>query len=266
LSASIAWYKDVLGCEFEEKIVHPDQKTKSALLSLDDFHIELIQKQNSVGLDDMGLEDKEERICGFKNFGFKVDGFEDFFDYLKQKDVNFLSEITEGRFTSSRYFVVEDNDQNDLVFIENWTSDTLDQNSSGSSFSFTPRWTSIVVDDLESEVTWYEENLGFSFYRRLDYDGVQTRLLYSNNFILELKHFEVNTLSRDEVINETDTTSIQGFGKLTFKVEDIGLVREHMKDHDVELVETANENNPSWNTKSFLVHDVEDNLIQIVQY
>jgi len=265
LKKSISWYKEILNCEVEEKLVQSEEKTKLARLVTGDFHIELVQKENSIVIDDTELRDNEAYICGFKNFGFRVDNFDEYYEFVSSKKPPYLSDITDNAFTTSRFFVVQDRDKNELVFIEDLRqTDNSDQTAS-STFNIVPYWASIVVEDLESEVDWFEENLGFYFYKKLDYEDIESRLLLTNGFMLELKHYRDKTISRNSISMEIKNSPILGINKITFEVDNLSMVKKHMSKNKVNMQEEISESNYAWASKHFVVFDSEENLIEIVE-
>lgn len=263
LKNSIIWYEDVLNCEVDKQQVNPEQKTKLALLSLGDFHIELVQKESSIDIDDTSFGEDVAYICGYKSFGFRVSDFDAYHQFISEKEIPYISEIRNNSFASGRFFVIHDVDQNELVFIEDLRNTSSVNESHSNNFNMEPYWASIVVEDLESEVVWFEENLGFYFYKKFDYENIETRLLLTDGFILELKHYRDKTISRGDVSKESNT--IMGLSKLTFEVDNIDMVMSHMNKNNIDLELDLSESEYAWAKKHFLVHDSEDNLIEIVQ-
>ena len=70
LDKSISWYKEMLGCEVDNRYTFIKQKTKIAVLKLNDFYIELIQNQNTPPSGDDIHRQINAELCGFRKMGF----------------------------------------------------------------------------------------------------------------------------------------------------------------------------------------------------
>jgi len=61
------------------------------------------------------------------------------------------------------------------------------------------------------------------------------------------------------------SSPILGMNKITFEVDNLNMVMQHMNKNQVNMQEQISESDYAWATKHFVVTDSEDNLIEIVE-
>jgi len=104
--------------------------------------------------------------------------------------------------------------------------------------SIEPARIGIFVSDVEKASSWYEDNLDFKTYKKMEfpeYDNLKIYFLKNGTFEIELiektTSFSIATLKPDYNMN---SEPLEGFFKITFKVNDIDQVYHKLKDNGVK--------------------------------
>ncbi len=258
LSESTSWYKNMLGFELVERYNVAQQKTKTAILKLNDFYVELIQKENTCSRNLINLPENTE-ICGFFKTGFRVTDFEYYHQHAKQLHPEQVTDIITSPISGSVYFYMYDPDHTLVqIFPSPNPKDPV---------RIKPYLVGIMVDDLESEINWYEQNLGYAFIQKWDVtaENLYVRLLLSGSFVIELRKEKINHLHPVELRLPEGKTTLLGMHRMIFKVDNIQSFSETLKENKTPLLQEIT-TIPATRYTSFLeIEDVEKNPIQIIQ-
>lgn len=258
LNKSIAWYRDMLGFELVEKFSKTQPKAQSALLHLDGFYIELDKQENSCATSSLTLPEATE-ICGFCKVGFHVTGFEKYHQQVKQLHPDQVTDIITSEFSGSVYFCMYDPDQTLIqIFPASGSSDPI---------TITPYLIGVTVKDMDAELSWYEENLGFAFIQKWDVpaSNLYVRLLISGGFVVELRKEKPNFISRTDLEMPAGKTELLGIHHITFRIDDLQAHSDLLKSNHVTPVQEITPSTVSRFDSFMLVCDAEKNLLQIVQ-
>ncbi|MBP6978644.1 MAG: VOC family protein [Lentimicrobiaceae bacterium] len=258
LGKSIAWYKEMLGFELIEKFNVTQQKTKTAILELNDFYLELVQKENTCSRNLIKIPDDAE-ICGFFKAGFRVTDFEDYHQQVKQLHPEQVTDIITSEINGSVYFYMADPDQITIqIFPSPNTKDPM---------RIKPYLIGIIVDNIEPEIEWYEQNLGYAFTQKWDVtaDNQYVRLLVSGPFVVELRQEKINHLHPEGLHLPEGKTTLLGIHKMTFRVDNILTYSETLRENNTPLLQEITKR-PAGRYTAFLeIEDPEKNPIQIIQ-
>lgn len=257
LDRSIAWYKEMLGFEMDDRFTYIKQKTKIAVLKRKDFYIELIQ--NTASGSPMPSVTGSSNY-GFYKMGFLVTAFEDFYQELKQKHPDQVNGVISSEVSGYTYFDLYDPDSTLIQIIA--SAKSMD------SREIRPYLIGIKVSDMESEINWYEQNLDFTFTRKWEVSdrGIYVRQLYADGFIIELQK---DTPDEDPVKEAGQAgvkkDVISGICKMTFQTDDIQSLCESLKTNRSQLLQEITAKSAAWYTSFLITEDTEKNTIQIIQ-
>lgn len=258
LGESVSWYKEMLGFALVEKLNVPLQKTKTAILALNDFYLELVQKENTCSRNQVSVPENTE-ICGFSKAGFRVTDFENFHNRVKQLHPEQVTDIITSEISGSVYFYMYDPDQTMVqIFPSPNTKDPT---------RIKPYLIGIIVGDMESEINWYEENLGYAFTQKWDVtaENQYVRLLVSGSFVVELRKEKINQVHTAELRLPEGKTTLLGIQAMTFRVDNIQTYSETLKDNKTPLLQEIT-NKPAGRFTALLeIEDPERNPIRIIQ-
>ncbi|MEW6196753.1 MAG: VOC family protein [Bacteroidota bacterium] len=135
-------------------------------------------------------------------------------------------------------------------------------------FTLSPSLVAIQVSNIDSSEAWYKNNLGFVIKDKKEFPdyGLKISILESNGFELELVENK-KSISRSELIkNYPKESEVQGFAKLTFKVDNIDAADSHLKKTGVKYLFNLQKSNiPGKEHQMWLmVSDTDGNWIQLV--
>ncbi len=135
-------------------------------------------------------------------------------------------------------------------------------------FTLSPSLIAIQVSNIDSSEAWYKNNLGFVVKDKKEFPdyGLKISFLELNGFGLELVENK-KSISRSELIkNYPKESEIQGFAKLTFKVDNIDAADSHLKKMGVKYLFNLQKSNiPGKENQMWLmVSDIDGNWIQLV--
>lgn len=258
LGRSIAWYKEMLGFGLSEKYNVAQQKSKNAILQLDGFFIELVQKENTCSRDLVNLPPDAE-ICGFFKAGFRVNDFENFHRQIKQLHPEQVTDIITSQISGSVYFYMVDPDQTMIQIFP--SPNAKDPNP------IKPYLVGIIVDNMESEINWYEQNLGYAFTQKWDVtaENQYVRLLVSGSFVVELRKEKINQVHTAGLQLPEGKTTLLGIQAMAFRVDNIQTYSETLKENKTPLLREITRI-PAGRYTAFLeIEDAEKNPIRIIQ-
>lgn len=113
LDSSLDWYKNVLGFEVISQRHFPEMGFKQANLSNDYAAIELIELQSAIFPQDVisNYNDKT-KVLGLFKFGFKVEKFDQWVNFLKQGNVQLNGQVVIDEVSNKRMVIILDPDGN----------------------------------------------------------------------------------------------------------------------------------------------------------
>lgn len=258
LNKSITWYHEMLGFELVEKFTKTQPKAQSALLHLNGFYIELDKQENTCSPSSMALPETTE-ICGFCKVGFHVTGFEKYHQQVKQLHPDQVTEIITSEFSGSVYFYMYDPDHTLIqIFPASGSSDPI---------RITPYLIGITVQDMDTELSWYEENLGFAFIQKWDVpaSNLYVRLMISEGFIVELRQEKPKSVFLADLSMPAGKSELLGIHHVVFKTGDIQGFADHLKSNQVVPFQDITPYSQNRYDSFMLLGDAENNLIRIVQ-
>jgi catechol 2,3-dioxygenase-like lactoylglutathione lyase family enzyme/predicted enzyme related to lactoylglutathione lyase len=258
LDQSISWYKEMLGFEMDNRYTFVKQKTKIAVLKLNDFYIELIQNQSTASGDQIRLLHNTV-CCGFYKMGFLVNDLNVFYQELKQEHPDQLNGIIDSEVSGYTYFDLYDPDSTHIQIIAS--------SKPKESREIRPYLIGITVTDMESEITWYEQNLYFTFTRKWEVseEGIYVRQLYSDGFIIELQKERTNPGLATEAKTSGEKEDATGISKMTFRTDNLQALSESLKANHTTLLQEITPKSSAWYTSFLVTEDAENNTIQIIQ-
>lgn len=257
IDSSLKWYKEKLKFEVEKEVEeYPDYGLKIAFLELNGFHLEIIEKTNSFKPSE--ITNKEDKyIGGIFKIGFKTNDLEYIYSQLNMLDgvefVTGIGELPENQIPikwPTKHFLIKDPDGNFIQFFD-----------SGDSSQISPWLTMVTVDNLENSITWYSQTLGFKHHQTIGEKGNRRAVLERNNHVLEL--FEPNHVIKANEIS-ADTT-ILGFKKIAFGVEDLELLSSELEKETVNIITPLEKSDFNWANKSMIVKDLDGNWTQLFE-
>ena len=257
LDASVSWYREKLGFEIEkESEEYPDYGLKVAFLTLNGFHLEIIEKANSFKQSDILLEE-DQYVGGIFKIGLKSSDLDSLFTRLKDLGgVEFLTgigELPESQLPiewPTQYFLIKDPDGNFIQFFD-----------SGETMEGSPWLFMVTIENIEKGISWYSDKLGFKHLQTVGEEGNRRAVLERNNYILEL--FEPHKVRK---ANEVSADSaILGFAKLAFAVEDLTLLSANWEKDSIEIVTPIEKIDFEWAEKAMIIKDPEGNWVQLFE-
>lgn len=258
LDKSVAWYKEMLGFEVDNRYTFVKQKTRIAVLKLKDFYVELIQNQSTASGDQISLP-RSRVCCGFYKMGLLVTNFNAFYQELKQEHPDQVNGIIDSEVSGYTYFDLYDPDSTLIQIIAS--------SKPKESREIRPYLIGITVSDMESEITWYEQNLDFTFTRKWEVSdkGIYVRQLYSDGFIIELQKESTNPGPAAETKPSWGKEDATGINKMTFRTDNLQALSESLKANHTQLLQEITQKSAAWYTSFLVTEDAEKNTIQIIQ-
>ena len=256
IETSVAWYTENLGFEIEKEVEeYPAYGLKLAFLAADGFHLEILEKNNSVKQSEV-LKNEDHYIGGIFKIGFKSNDLDSTFHQLKSKaDVDFVTDIYDlPEYQSTlpwpdRFFLIKDPDGNFIQFFDTGTR--------GKSL-----WLiMITVDSLDESISWYGKNLGFRHIATFGDTGNKRAIVERDDLIVEL--YEPR-----EVFNFDESTmgaSVLGFKKLGLGVSDIISMDSVFRAEKTEIVIPIEGSDFEWAEQAMIIKDLEGNWTQLFE-
>jgi catechol 2,3-dioxygenase-like lactoylglutathione lyase family enzyme len=258
LERSSKWYSQTLGFELAGKPSLAEPKTQAKLLKLNDFCIELQRKENACPRNLIAVPEDSE-LCGYFKIGFRVTDFENYHQELKLKNPGYLTDIITSPYSGSIYFYMKDPDSNLIQIFPNPNPDAPQR--------VKPYLVGITVDNMEKQIEWYEQNLGFSFLQKWDVTDshLYVRLLLSESLIIELRKEQLNPVHRSALKMPQGKSELQGICRMAFKVENLSVIAEQLKTNQVRFVKELTFHETAGSTKYIVIADPENNMIQLME-
>ncbi|OJJ19144.1 hypothetical protein BKI52_20230 [marine bacterium AO1-C] len=258
VSQAIRWYQQKLGFEIDQPIQSfPAYRMKIALLHHHGFRLELIEKKGSMSVSALKLGNNH-HLGGFLKMGFLVNNLEGLYQKLKkQQDVNFITGIgtlPKVDFKLSwptKFLLIRDMDGNMLQFFSYGSG-------SQTPLKLTPWLVGITVKDLKASQNWYQNLLGFTFYKTVGKPGNRRAILAKNNFVIEL--FAPAKVSFTHTLKGTPI--VLGFKKLAFGVDNFDWHLQKLRQEKASFFYGPAKSNSPWANQAMIVKDQEENLIQ----
>lgn len=126
----------------------------------------------------------------------------------------------------------------------------------------------IFVKSVEQSSQWYERNLDFSIYKKMDfpqYDSLKIYFLRHNGFELELIEKRTSfSIRKFEPNYNSDKAPLRGFTKIAFRVDAINRVFEKMKQNGVKVIMGIT-NDKEFDEDFFMVEDLDENTVQVIK-
>lgn len=129
-----------------------------------------------------------------------------------------------------------------------------------------PDLAGIIVKDIDAVTTWYETNLGFTVYKKMDlpqYDSLKINFLKRDGFNLELVGRR-RTIDRNEY-SSFENPQLTGLNKISFRVQNIQSLADRLRKNGVRF-KTNVFHDANFKLTSFIVEDPEGNIVQFVEY
>lgn len=257
IETSLLWYVEKLDFEVEKEILeYPEYGLKQAFLKSGNFHLELVELEDSYKSNEL-LSGGQEVLGGMNKLGLKLGNFEEKFEQLqKLDDVEFLTDIGELPPSSlsidwpAHYFLIKDPDGNYIQFFDG-----------GKDEEIIPWLIMIIVDNLESSINWYSQNLGFFHHQTVGETGNRRAILERDGYVLEL--FEPNNVLRANEMPSDST--INKFTKIAFSIKDLELLDAILDGENMEIVIPVEDSDFDWATRTTIVKDNEGNWIQLFE-
>jgi catechol 2,3-dioxygenase-like lactoylglutathione lyase family enzyme len=135
-------------------------------------------------------------------------------------------------------------------------------------FTLSPSLVAIQVSNIDSSEAWYTNSLGFTVREKKEFPdyGLKISFLDLNGFELELVENK-KSISRGEFIkNYPKDSEIQGFAKLTFRVDNIDSADTYLKKLGVKYLFNLQKSNipDKTNQRWLIISDIDGNWIQLV--
>lgn len=124
------------------------------------------------------------------------------------------------------------------------------------------------VSNVDKASSWYENNLGFKTYKKLEfpeYDSTTIAFIKNGQFEIELiqksTSFPIESIKPDYDLNKEP---VEGIFKITFRVTGIQQVYNKLKENGVkEIIGLTYDK--EFNQNFFIVADFDGNFIQLIE-
>ncbi len=107
-----AWYVANLEFEIFDRMEVPDKKVLILFLRLDEFHLEIVQREDSINPASQHPELQKSQIQGVFKFGLRVRDLDILVAKLKANGVNFHGEVMEDKRFGVRTVIIKDPEAN----------------------------------------------------------------------------------------------------------------------------------------------------------
>ena len=128
--------------------------------------------------------------------------------------------------------------------------------------TFAPTLVALSVGDIKASEQWYMGNAGFALKWERELAESRIALLERDGFQLEIVQLE-RSVPPAQLVPGTNPARIRGFGKLAFRVDDADRVAARLHANGVTF-QLEPRDDPSEQTRSFIVLDNEGNWIQFI--
>jgi catechol 2,3-dioxygenase-like lactoylglutathione lyase family enzyme len=125
----------------------------------------------------------------------------------------------------------------------------------------------ITVKNVEQASHWYEDNLGFKTYKKMDfpdYDGLKIYFLRQGEFEIELiekrTSFSIKHLRPDYDLNKEP---LEGLSKMAFRIDNLGQLFEKLKRNGVKQIMGIT-HDKEFDIDFFMIEDLDGNILQFI--
>ena len=127
-------------------------------------------------------------------------------------------------------------------------------------------FSAIIVNDIESSITWFSNNFGFKVLNKIESEekGFKQANLKCGNILIELIELKSSLSPGSLLENYPKKTKIDGFFKFGFLVSEFEKWVEYLKQSKVEFYGDVVTDNLS-GKKILLIKDPDGNRIQIFE-
>jgi len=127
-------------------------------------------------------------------------------------------------------------------------------------------FSAIIVNDIESSITWYSGNFGFKVLNKIESEekGFKQANLKCGNILIELIELKSSLSPKSLLENYPKKTKIDGFFKFGFLVFEFDSWVDYLKQSKVEFYGGVVTDNLS-GKKTLLIKDPDGNRIQIFE-
>jgi len=131
------------------------------------------------------------------------------------------------------------------------------------SFDLKPYFSAVIVSDIDSSAAWYQSVLGLKVKNRINEpeSGFKIVILESSYLLIELIEDKSSLEQKKILENKPEGTHVQGFFKIGFKVSNIDVCIDHLKNLKILVEHVYKE---SSNKRNFLINDPDGNFIQFL--
>ena len=127
-------------------------------------------------------------------------------------------------------------------------------------------FSAIIVNDIESSITWYSNNFGFEVLNKIESEekGFKQANLKCGNILIELIELKSSLSPKSILENHPKKTKIDGFFKFGFLVSEFEKWVDALKKSKVEFYGDVVTDKLS-GKKTLLIKDSDGNRIQIFE-
>ncbi len=116
---SIEWYSEKLGFKVINQTESEERGFKQANLKRGSVHMELIALHNSITPGDiLAKKPRGTKINGYFKFGFSVQAFDDWVEFLTKADYEFHGRVVKDNTSGKRMLIIKDPDGNRIQLFE----------------------------------------------------------------------------------------------------------------------------------------------------
>ena len=260
LEVSIGWYSDVLQMELSAPPQeYPDYHLRMAFLEKPGFHLELVERANSLDRGD-ALPSEEILLGGFFKMGFSSQDIDALYRRLQALGtIEFVTDVQDLPPSEieipwpTRHLLITDPDGNFVQFFSYDDQTQIDDAS--------PWLMMVTVGDLDAMIPWYQKNLSFVLQDVVGEPGNRRAILSRGNRILEV--FEPSEVVTQATFPEN--TAIHGIAKLGLSTSDMAIEFESMQSNEVNVLFPPEEGAFEWATEALIITDPEGNWIQFLE-
>lgn len=119
MDSSLSWYQQVLGYEVLNSNQFPEMGLKQANLKKGDASIELIELNSAIDPNELIPNfNSNTKMIGLFKFGFYVDNFDQWIEYLKLNQVEFKGRVVSDELSGKQMVIILDPDGNRIQLFE----------------------------------------------------------------------------------------------------------------------------------------------------
>lgn len=119
LDSSLVWYQQMLGYEVLSNKAYAEMGFKQANLSRGHASLELLELSSAIAPEkSIPNYNSKTKVIGLFKFGFQVDDFDQWMEYLEAKQVTFHGRVVKEETTNKRMIIILDPDGNRIQLFE----------------------------------------------------------------------------------------------------------------------------------------------------